>query len=153
MQGADPRALGFDPDDIGFVADPYPAYERLRAAAPILYDEATDHWLVTRYDDVNALLRDRRLGRTYLHVATHEEMGQEPPSPSLEPFWRVIRDGMLDVEPPEHTRLRRLVSKAFTPRMVESLRTPCARSTDELVDAVAGGGSRPARRRSPSRSR
>ena len=140
MQGADPRALGFDPDDIGFVADPYPAYERLRATAPILYDEATDHWLVTRYDDVNALLRDRRFGRTYLHAATHEEMGHEPPSPSLDPFWHLINHGILDMEPPDHTRVRRLVSKAFTPRMVESMRAPVQELTDELVDAVAGGG-------------
>jgi cytochrome P450 len=140
VQGADPRALGFDPDDIGFVADPYPAYERLRDRAPILYDEATDHWLVTRYDDVNALLRDRRFGRTYLHVATHEEMGHEPPSPSLDPFWHLINHGILDMEPPDHTRVRRLVSKAFTPRMVESMRTPVQELTDELVDAVAGGG-------------
>jgi unspecific monooxygenase len=135
-----PLELGFDPGDVGFVADPYPVYERLRAQAPIIYDEATDHWLVTRYDDVNALLRDRRFGRTYLHVATHEEMGRPAPPPALDPFWHLINHGILDMEPPDHTRVRRLASKAFTPRMVESMRRPVQRLTDELVDAVEGTG-------------
>jgi cytochrome P450 len=137
---SDPRALGFDPDDPAFVADPYPAYERLRAAGPVLYDEATDHWLVTNFRDVQAALRDRRFGRTYLHLATHEEMGHDAPSAELDPFWHLINHGILDMEPPDHTRVRRLVSKAFTPRMVESMRGPVQRLTDELVDAVAGAG-------------
>lgn len=140
MGRADPRSLGFDPDNIGFVADPYPAYERLRAEAPILYDEATDHWLVTRYDDVNAMLRDRRFGRTYLHVATHEEIGRDTPPESLDPFWHLISSGILDMEPPDHTRVRRLVSKAFSPRMVESMREPVRRLADSLIDAVEGSG-------------
>jgi cytochrome P450 len=140
VPGTTPLSLGFDPDDIGFVADPYPAYDRLRRHAPILYDEATDHWLVTRYDDVSALLRDRRFGRTYLHVATHDEMGRGTPPASLDPFWHLINSGILDMEPPDHTRVRRLVSKAFSPRMVESMRGPVRRLTDELIDAVAGTG-------------
>ena len=106
----------------GVRGDPYGAYDVLRREAPVSYYEPTGQWLVARYADVNALLRDRRLGRTYLHVATHEEFGREPEPEFLEPFWHLIRAGMLDVEPPDHTRLRRLVSKAFTPRMVEALR-------------------------------
>jgi cytochrome P450 len=137
---SDPRTLGFAPDDPRFVADPYPAYERLRAAGPVLYDEATDHWLVTSFRDVQAALRDRRFGRTYLHLATHAEMGHDAPSPELDPFWHLINHGILDMEPPDHTRVRRLVSKAFTPRMVESMREPVQRLTDGLVDAVADAG-------------
>src|SRR6266566_7150662 len=52
---------------------PYPVYEELRVSSPVTYDAATDHWLVTRHRDVDALLRDRRFGRTYLHAASHEE--------------------------------------------------------------------------------
>ncbi len=140
MHRSDPRALGFAPDDPRFVADPYPAYERLRPAGPLLYDEATDHWLVTNFRDVQAALRDRRFGRTYLHLATHAEMGHDAPSPELDPFRHLINHGILDMEPPDHTRVRRLVSKAFTPRMVESMREPVQRLTDGLVDAVAGAG-------------
>ncbi|QYC45742.1 Cytochrome P450 107B1 [Nonomuraea coxensis DSM 45129] len=123
--------MRFDPWNPDFVAHPYPVYDELRRERPVSYYEPTDQWLVSRHADVNALLRDRRLGRSYLHVATHEEFGRQPEPEFQEPFWRVIRAGMLDVEPPVHTRLRRLVSKAFTPRMVESLRP--------RVRAIAGG--------------
>ena len=64
-----------------------------------------------------------------------------------------INHGILDMEPPDHTRVRRLVSKAFTPRMVESMRAPVQELTDELVDAVAGGARSTCSRRSPSRCR
>ena len=132
--------LGFLPDDPGFIADPYPVYSRLRGDHPVLYDEATDHWLISRYEDVNGLLRDRRFGRTYLHVATHEEMGRDPEPLALDPFWHLVRSGILDMEPPDHTRVRKLVSKAFTPRMVESLKPRVAAIVNRLVDDVAGTG-------------
>jgi cytochrome P450 len=137
-------ATGFDPGSAAFVAHPYDAYARLRESAPVTWYAPTQQWLVSRYADVDALLRDRRLGRTYLHVASHEEMGHEPDPPHLEPFWRVVRNGMLDREPPDHTRLRRLVSKAFTPRTVERLRPRiaeiCDRLVGDLLDATADGG-------------
>jgi cytochrome P450 len=124
----------FQPQEIGFIANPYPAYTELRNAGRIHYDERIDHWLITRYADVNALLRDRRFGRTYLHLATHEQMGR-PSEPEMQaPFWHVVRNGMLDREPPDHTRLRSLVSKAFTPRRVEALRTTIQGIVDGLVD-------------------
>jgi len=132
--------LGFLPSDPGFVADPYPAYAALRERFPVLYDDATDHWLISRHSDVNALLRDRRFGRTYLHVAAHEEMGHPDDPPHLDPFWRLIRSGILDMEPPDHTRVRKLVSKAFTPKMVEGLKPRVQAIVDRLVDAVRGAG-------------
>jgi cytochrome P450 len=132
--------MRFAPRDLSFIAHPYPVYRSLREEHPVLYDEATDHWLVARYADVNALLRDRRFGRTYLHATTHAEMGR-PEDPSWhEPFWHLIRSGILDMEPPDHTRVRRLVSKAFTPAFVEGLRPRVQRITDELVAAVDGAG-------------
>lgn len=130
----------FRPSDPAFVAWPYAAYDALRAGPAVQYDEASDHWLVPRHADVDALLRDRRLGRSYLHVASHAEMGRPEEPPEHAPFWRVIRSGMLDVEPPDHTRLRRLVSRAFTPRTVEGLRTAVRRMTDALIDDVQGTG-------------
>jgi cytochrome P450 len=132
--------MSFAPADIGFVADPYPAYAELRERTPVRYDEATDHWLVARYEDVNALLRDRRLGRTYLHRSTHAEMGHPDPPAWHAPFWDLINAGILDMEPPDHTRVRRLVSKAFTPRFVEGLRPRVQAIMDGLVDGVAGAG-------------
>ena len=135
-----PRELGFDPTDPAFIADPYLVYERLRADHPLLWNPETRQWIVSRFGDVNALLRDRRLGRTYLHVATHGEMGHETPPEFQDPFWTLVQNGMLDREPPDHTRLRRLVSKAFTPATVEGLRDRIEAIVDRLLsDAIARG--------------
>jgi cytochrome P450 len=134
--------LGYEPWAPGFVADPYPVFARLREERPAFFHEPTGQWVISRYADVDALLRDRRLGRSYLHVAGHEEFGQQPEAEFLKPFWDLIRAGMLDVEPPTHTRLRRLVSKAFTARMVEGLRPTIRRLAGELAGTLAakGGG-------------
>jgi unspecific monooxygenase len=132
--------FAFAPDDLAFIADPYPVYAEMRERTPIWYDEATDHWLVPRFADVNALLRDRRFGRTYHHMAMHAEMGR-PEEPDWHgPFWHLIRSGILDMEPPDHTRVRSLVSKVFTPRMVEGMRERIQGMMDGLVDDVIGAG-------------
>jgi len=126
----------FAPEDARFIADPYPVYAALRTLGPIHYHERTDHWLVTRHADVRALLRDPRFGRTYLHLATPEAMGKPPEPEGHAPFWRVIRNGMLDREPPDHTHLRGLVAKAFTPRRVEEMRGRVQGIVDRLVDVA-----------------
>ncbi|WP_030621435.1 cytochrome P450 [Streptomyces sclerotialus] len=131
----------FDPWSPEFVADPYPGYAELRRAGRVHHFPPTDQWLVPHHADVSALLRDRRLGRTYLHRFTHEEFGRTPPPPEHEPFHVLNDNGLLDMEAPDHTRLRRLVSKAFTPRTVEQLAPVVARLVDRLVeDFVAAGG-------------
>ena len=134
--------LVFDPWDPAFVADPYPAYAELRGRGRVIYYEPTDQWLVPHHADVSALLRDRRLGRTYQHRFTHEEFGRTAPPPEHEPFHVLNDHGMLDLEPPDHTRIRRLVSKAFTPRTVERLQPYVRALADELVARLvaAGGG-------------
>ncbi|GHF95672.1 cytochrome P450 [Streptomyces thermodiastaticus] len=136
------RDLPFDPWDPAFLADPYPAYAELRARGRVLYYEPSNQWLVPHHADVSALLRDRRLGRTYTHRFTHEEFGRTPPPPEHEPFHTLNDHGMLDLEPPDHTRIRRLVSKAFTPRTVERLRPYVHRLAGELADGLVrdGGG-------------
>ncbi|MEU1594560.1 cytochrome P450 [Streptomyces sp. NPDC005708] len=134
--------LTFDPWDPAFVADPYPAYAELRARGRVHYYEPTDQWLVPHHADVSALLRDRRLGRTYQHRFTHEDFGRTAPPPEHEPFHTLNDHGMLDLEPPDHTRIRRLVSKAFTPRTVERLKPYVHGLADDLVSRLveAGGG-------------
>ena len=139
---AAPSALAFDPWDPAFVADPYPAYAELRARGRVHWFEPTGQWLVPHHADVSALLRDRRLGRTYQHRFTHEEFGRTAPPPEHEPFHTLNDHGMLDLEPPDHTRIRRLVSKAFTPRTVEQLKPYVRDLAGELVARLveAGGG-------------
>ncbi len=135
-----PRELGFDPSDPGFIADPYPVYRRLRDEHPILWNPETNQWLVSRHADLNRLLRDRRLGRTYLHQATHAEFGRPEPPAAHAPFHELNDAGMLDHEPPDHTRLRRLVLTAFTPRTVEAMRGRIQGIVDGLIDELGGAG-------------
>ncbi|WP_369272473.1 cytochrome P450 [Streptomyces sp. R11] len=139
---AAPSALAFDPWDPAFLADPYPAYAELRARGRVHWFEPTNQWLVPHHADVSALLRDRRLGRTYQHRFTHEDFGRTAPPPEHEPFHVLNDHGMLDLEPPDHTRIRRLVSKAFTPRTVEQLKPYVRGLAGELVSGLvdAGGG-------------
>ncbi|MFF3557416.1 cytochrome P450 [Streptomyces tsukubensis] len=132
----------FEPWSPAFVADPYPAYERLRADGRVHWFEPTRQWLVPHYADVSALLRDRRLGRTYLHRFSHEEFGRTAPPPEHEPFHTLNDNGILDLEAPDHTRIRRLVTKAFTPRTVAALEPTVRRLAAELVAGLKkdGGG-------------
>lgn len=129
-----PALAAFQPTELAFVANPYPVYAKLRDLGPIHYHPEANLWLVTRHADVTALLRDKRFGRTYLHIATHAGMGRPDEPPEHAPFWHVIRNGMLDREPPDHTRLRNLVSKAFTPKTVDKLRPRIHGIVDKLVD-------------------
>jgi cytochrome P450 len=123
-----------DPGDPGFVDDPYPALNALREAGAVHHDERLGRWLVTRHADVRACLRDRRLGRNFRHVGTEAEFRAEPLDPRRQAFWDVERWSLLFVEPPEHTRIRRLVAAAFTPRAVEALRGPAAALARGLLD-------------------
>lgn len=131
----------FDPWSSEFVAWPYDVFADLRRDAPVWRFERTGQWVVSRHADVDALLRDRRLGRSYLHVASYEDMGHVPPADHLEPFWTLNNNGMLDREPPDHTRLRRLVSKAFTPRTVERLAPRVQDFMNSYVDDLLDAGS------------
>ncbi|MFJ5876072.1 cytochrome P450 [Streptomyces sp. NPDC093088] len=134
-------APAYDPWSPEFVADPYPAYAALRAGGRAHWHEPTRQWLIPHHEDVSALLRDRRLGRTYAHRFTHEEFGREAPDPAHEPFHTLNDHGLLDLEGADHARIRRLVSKAFTPRTVENLAPTVRRLAAGLVgDLLAAGG-------------
>ena len=71
MPAPDALIERFDPSDPAFVADPYPVLAGLREATPIFYNERSRQWVLTRFADVHATLRDRRLGRVYTHRYTH----------------------------------------------------------------------------------
>ncbi len=135
-----PAELGYAPADPAFIANPYPVLAQLRADHPVIHDPATNQWLVSRFADVNALLRDRRLGRSYVHVASHAEFGRDPSPEWQAPVDESLRLQLIDMEPPDHTRLRRMVSTAFTPRTVEGLRPRIQDLVDGLVGAAVAQG-------------
>src|SRR5881392_1084419 len=127
----------FDPSDPGFLEDPYPVLDRLRESASAFYDEVRERWFVTRHEDVRACLRDRRLGRNFRHFMSPEEIGVPPLDPRWQAFWDTERWSLLWLEPPDHTRIRKLVAAAFTPRSVEALREPARELADELLAPLA----------------
>jgi cytochrome P450 len=130
----------FDPSDPEFLADPYPVLNRLRERAPLFYDAERERWFVTRHEDVRSCLRDKRLGRNFRHVLAPEEIGVPPLDPRWEAFWDSERWSLLWLEPPDHTRLRKLVAAAFTPRSVEALREPAHALARELLEPLAETG-------------
>jgi cytochrome P450 len=134
------EAVEFDPSDPEFLADPYPVLNRLRERAPLFYDAGRERWFVTRHEDVRSCLRDKRLGRNFRHVLAPEEIGVPPLDPRWQAFWDSERWSLLWLEPPDHTRLRKLVAAAFTPRSVEALREPARALARELLEPLAETG-------------
>jgi cytochrome P450 len=126
--------------DAAFKADPYPTYSGLRSTAPVHRTTLPDGrgvWLVTRYEDVLAIFKDERFVKDWRKVMTPEQLAQIPPIPEV---MKPLSQNMLDTDPPDHERLRALVSKAFTPRLIERLRPRVQAISDSLLDAVEDRG-------------
>ena len=125
-----------DLTDPAVVADPYPAFARARAQAPVQWHEGLGLWLAFTHAESNAVLRDRRLGRIWRDRERAERFAS---------FNLIHRNALLEMEPPDHTRLRRLVSAAFARGHVERLRPWVQRLAGELVDGLVerSGGSEP----------
>jgi cytochrome P450 len=140
----DSRVKGAGPEGIvapdlaspAFKAHPYPFYARLRAEAPVwratLRDRRTA-WLVTRYEDVARVLKDDTFAKDKLNAMDPEQRAKTPWVPG---FLKPLERNMLDLDDPDHARLRALVSKAFTPRLIERLRGRIEALCEELLDAM-----------------
>src|SRR5437016_8537999 len=122
----------FNPMDPEFLADPYPTYHRQRAEDPV-HQSPLGFWVLTRYEDVSAVLRDARFIKEPLAALVAARFGAELP--------RGVGHSILDRDPPDHTRLRGIVSKAFTPRVVDGLRSRIQQIVDELITRVQAAGS------------
>ena len=128
----------FDLSDPDFLADPYPLLNAIREATPGFRNPLNGQWTITRFADVQETLRDRRLGRAYTHRYTHEQFGQPEPDTRWANFLQHESWSLLCLEPPDHTRIRRLVAKVFTPRAVASLRPQIEGFSVELLDGLQG---------------
>ena len=111
--------VSYNPVSAENAADPYSNYKKIRLKDPVHRMRLLDAWLLTRYEDVDTVLRD------YRRFSNAER--------SLNDAGRVT---LLDLDPPDHTRLRSLVSRAFTPRSVAALESRAQEITEELLDAV-----------------
>jgi cytochrome P450 len=125
----------YNPFEPGYFDDPYAQFAQLRELDPV-HATLDGNWMLFRYEDCFRILRDHSLSVDDRNIATSakqeqfEAMGVED---------RGVRS-MLGLDPPDHDRLRRLVSKAFTPRAIEGLRPRVQEMVDERLDAMADAG-------------
>jgi len=123
--------LYWDPFDQTLRIDPYPTWRRMRDEAPVYYNDRHDFWALSRFVDVDAAHRDAQTFSsahgTVLELMTHDMISNV--------------GMMIFVDPPEHTRLRRLVSKAFTPRRIAELEDSVRQLCAELLEARRGDAS------------
>ncbi len=134
------RRVSLDGRNPTFYSDPNRVYAALHAECPTFYWVEQKQWFVTGYDTVNALLRDRRFGRQILHIATREELGMPEPADHTRHFDAAEAHSLLELEPPEHTRLRTLVNRAFVSRHVEKMKPEIEELANRLIDAFEKDG-------------
>ena len=125
----------FNPLSPDFIRNPYPAYERLRTTDP-MHLTPLGFYVASRHSDVGAILRDKRFGKDFVGRTTK----RYGPGIMNEPVFRSMRHWMLSQDPPDHTRLRGLVVKAFTARRVEDMRARIQSIVDDSLDRVAARG-------------
>jgi cytochrome P450 len=129
----------FDPSDPAFAADPYPTYDWMRAHHPVYRWAGEGTFLLSRHADVHAAWRDRRLGVDYrLRLRDDEVAAGAIPEPwragAYPAFAAYARWDLLAIEPPDHTRLRRLVTEAFTSRAIEAQRGPAVAAVADALE-------------------
>ncbi|MFD9070243.1 cytochrome P450 family protein [Streptomyces lasiicapitis] len=124
-----------------FATDPYPAYAWLREHAPVhrtTLPSGVEAWLVTRYADARQALADQRLSKNPAH---HDEPAHAKGKTGIPGERKAeLMTHLLNIDPPDHTRLRRLVSKAFTPRRVAEFAPRVQELTDQLIDGFKDKG-------------
>ncbi len=129
-------SVTIDFSDPAVQADPYPIYAGLRRDHPVNWDGRT--WVISRYEDITALLSDPRMSS----ARTDQTFGVLPPEVQAEltPMRTIMTSRMLLSDPPKHTRLKNIVNKAFTPRMIESRRERLQEICHMFLDRVAAQG-------------
>jgi cytochrome P450 len=121
------------------LVNPYPLYKQMREEDPVHYSESLGYWVLTRYSDVEAALRDERLSsdRSALFI---NQLGNLDVK-EIQNFLHLFSKMMLEKDPPEHTQLRKLANQGFTTRAIESWRAIIQNTTDQLLDKVQNHGS------------
>ncbi|MEM9773290.1 MAG: cytochrome P450, partial [Chloroflexota bacterium] len=120
---ANSRRVQLDIREPQFYNNPYPYYEAIREVAPFFYWEDYGKWTFLDHADINEILRNRKqFGRQISHVVPEDSPLVVKPSPALKPFYEAEKFSLLQLEPPDHSRLRGLVQKAFMSRQIERLR-------------------------------
>ena len=122
----------FNPSDPDFIQSPYEWYAVLRTKDPVHYVESIGAYWVTRYEDVEVVLSSNKFG--------HHFVSEETPAPAMDIGQELWSKSMLYSDPPDHTRLRSLVNKAFVPRIVENLRPNIQKISSSLLESIDRSG-------------
>ncbi|MBX3283765.1 MAG: cytochrome P450 [Actinobacteria bacterium] len=133
---APPTVIGLNPFEPGFYDDPYRQYAEIQATRPI-HKSDLGPWLVTRWDDVHAVLRKPGTSVEERNIAHEGPSRREQLADLVEGREARRSRAILNIDPPDHTRIRRLVSKAFTPRAVEQIRARTGEMVEEILDDLA----------------
>ena len=121
-------------------ADPYPVYHQLRAEDPVHWSDAWGCWVLTRYKDVVSVLHDYRRFSNVGRIPSFLDQLPESMRSEIRPLYENFSTGMPNTDPPEHTRMRSLVNRAFMPRVVEDMRPRMQAIVDGLLDRVENDG-------------
>ena len=131
----------FNPLDAGYIENPYPHFDEMRTHDPV-HLTFVNQWVLFRYADAFRLLRDPNLSVSDSKIEVHDDARVAAFEEAAASIGSELREstGMLGIDPPDHTRLRRLVSKAFTPAAIQDLRPLIERLVDEALDRIAANG-------------
>lgn len=138
-QNTKQSALDIDLQGPEAASNPYPLYELVRAHDPVHWNKSDEFWYITRYADLMSLIRDPRASSK--RQANKARSLSEESREKVSLFLDALSTWILDSDPPTHTRIRSLVNKAFTPRMIENMRSRIQDLVDGMLDKVHGNGS------------
>jgi cytochrome P450 len=124
----------YDLNSAEFLANPYPVYDQLRNSDPIFWSAANGYWLLTRYADIASLISNANFSSN--RIGAHASRMPEQVKAHFSPFFTAVSSWMLMIDPPDHTRLRGIVNKAFTPRVVENMRALIQQLVDDMLARV-----------------
>ncbi len=123
-----------------FKANPFPFFAQLRSEQPVyptILPNKQRVWLLSRYEDVHMLLMDGRFAKDCRNAMTEEQLKQRPWMPKM---FRALEKNMLDLDPPDHTRLKKLVHKVFTPQRIQQMQERIQILAEELLEKVSDKG-------------
>lgn len=130
--------IQFDLNSAEFLANPYPIYDQMRSSDPVYWSEQNSYWLLTRYADIVSLIPSEHLSSN--RIVAHAGRMPNEIKEQFRPFFTAVSSWMLMVDPPDHTRLRGLVNKAFTPGVVANMQSLIQELVDEMLARVEEQG-------------
>ena len=128
----------YDLNSAEFLQNPYPVYDQLRASDPIHWSAENGYWIITRYADIVTQVQNDQL--TSNRIGAHSSRMPIEATDHFRPLFTAVGSWMLMIDPPDHTRLRGLVSKAFTPAVIENMRGLVQQLVDEMLARVREQG-------------